>query len=247
MTTWLDYTLLAFLTLLFPVMGWGSYQRMQKRLAAGVEDVRIKSYRGTMLLEWGLLGTVLFIWLRAGRAPEALGFAPAVGWGFGIGLAATLVALAILAWQAVSYPDSKLEDKEKLRGQLELLRDFLPNDRRELRSFYFLSIAAGICEEVVYRGFLIWLLAALGGTWFAVLGSSAIFALGHSYQGFHGMSRVFLVGLAMAALYLGSGSLWAPILLHAVGDMLQGWLAYRVVTDDPTPPAALDSTPQAVA
>ena len=61
------------------------------------------------------------------------------------------------------------------------------------------------------------------------------------------MSRVFLVGLGFAALYLGSGSLWAPILLHAVGDILQGWLAYRVVTDEPTPPAALGSPHEAVA
>ena len=200
-----------------------------------------------MLLEWGLLGAVLFIWLDADRAPEALGFAPAAGWGFGIGLTVTLAALGVLAWQTMSYPGSKPEEKEKLRGQFELLRDFLPSDRRELKSFYFVSVAAGICEEVAYRGYLIWLLAAFGGTWFAVLGSSAIFALGHSYQGFQGMWRVFLVGLGLAALYLGSGSLWAPILLHAVGDMLQGWLAYRVVTDHPTPPAPFESQPEAVA
>ena len=83
--------------------------------------------------------------------------------------------------------------------------------------------------------------------WFAVLGSSAIFALGHSYQGFHGMSRVCLAGLGLAALYLGTGSLWAPILLHVVADMLQGWLAYRVVNDTPAPPAALDSPSEAAA
>lgn len=247
MTTWLDYTFLASLALLFPILGYGSYQRMQKQLAAGVADVRIHSYRKTMILEWSLLGAVLLLWLQENRAPDALGFVPAAGWRFALGLAVALVIAALFAWQAWNYPRAAPADREKLRGQLESLRDFLPHTRRELRSFWFLSVAAGICEEVVYRGYLIWLLGSFAGTWFAVLGSSAIFALGHSYQGFENMSRIFLVGLAMAALYLGTGSLWAPILLHAAGDIFQGLLAYRFVTDTAAPAAAIESPPEAMA
>lgn len=244
MTNWLDYTLLAVLTLLFPVLGYGSYQRLQQRLAAGAADARIDSYRKTMLLEWSLLGAVLLIWLPASRTPEALGFAAATGWRFGLGLAAALVLAALLAWQAWSYPRASPETREKLRSQLEPLRDFLPHTRRELRSFGFLSVAAGICEEVVYRGYLMWLFGGVVGTLFAVFASSVVFALAHSYQGGSGMAKVFLVGLGMAVLYLVSGSLWAPILLHALGDILQGWLAYRFVSEEPPSPAALESPPE---
>ena len=38
---------------------------------------------------------------------------------------------------------------------------FLPRDDRELRAFVGLSATAGIVEEIIYRGFLIWCLALL--------------------------------------------------------------------------------------
>ncbi len=245
MTTWLDYTLLALLALLFPILGHRSYQKLQKRLAAGETGARIKSYRQTMLLEWSLLAAVALIWLLADRTLEALGFATAAPWRFGLGMAVAVAVTALFAWQARSLPRAPAEDQEKLRCQLESVFDFCPHDRCELRSFSFLSVAAGVCEEIVYRGYLIWLLGGFGGTLFAVIGSSVIFALGHSYQGVQGMVKVFLVGLGMAALYLVSGSLWAPILLHVGADIFQGLLAYRLLTDRPGSPAALDSAPEA--
>ena len=58
-------------------------------------------------------------------------------------------------------------------------------------------------------------------TWAAVVVTSLVFGLAHSYQGPAGMARVSLVGLAFAGLYLLSGSLWLPIVAHAILDLAQ--------------------------
>ena len=58
-------------------------------------------------------------------------------------------------------------------------------------------------------------------TWAAVIVTSLVFGLAHSYQGPAGMARVSLVGLALAGLYLLSGSLWLPIVAHAILDLAQ--------------------------
>ena len=57
----------------------------------------------------------------------------------------------------------------------------------------------------------------------AVVGVSAlVFGLGHSYQGFGGIVRVTLVGIVFGGYYLLTGSIWLPILAHALLDILQG-------------------------
>jgi membrane protease YdiL (CAAX protease family) len=60
------------------------------------------------------------------------------------------------------------------------------------------------------------------GTWPAVVVSTIIFGLGHAYQGWKGIGKTSTAGLALALLAVGSGSLFLPILLHAVGDLASG-------------------------
>ena len=56
----------------------------------------------------------------------------------------------------------------------------------------------------------------------AALLSSLAFGLGHAYQGPKGTLQTGLFGLAMAGLYLLTGSIWLSMVLHAVIDMVSG-------------------------
>jgi len=51
----------------------------------------------------------------------------------------------------------------------------------------------------------------------------------HSYQGLANIPRVAMIGAVFSGLYLLTGSLWLPIILHAAVDLLQGRLAYDVM------------------
>ena len=88
-------------------------------------------------------------------------------------------------------------------------------------------IGAAICEEIVFRGFLIGRLeAAFGGasratTAAAVLLSSAVFGAAHAYQGPTGMLITGVLGLLFAIVYVAAGrNLWFNIVVHGVYDTL---------------------------
>jgi membrane protease YdiL (CAAX protease family) len=81
-------------------------------------------------------------------------------------------------------------------------------------------------EEVVFRGYLLPYFDRLVGPPGAVLASTAVFALGHSYQGVGGIVRTGIVGLLFAGAYAGTGHLLAPVLLHVVIDATSGMVAY---------------------
>ena len=108
----------------------------------------------------------------------------------------------------------------------------LPRTRRDLRHFIGLSITAGIVEEIVYRGFVLWYLGLFMPLWAAVVVSSVAFGLGHSYQGARGGLRCGLIGLVFAIFYIVTGSIWLPIIGHAILDILQGMSVIEILRKD---------------
>lgn len=106
----------------------------------------------------------------------------------------------------------------------KLMPDFtalIPVTGRERLLWAAAAISAGICEEIVFRG---WLLATLhdsvglGGT-ALVPTAAAIFGLAHTYQGVTGVILTALAGVLFCVLYVATGSLLVPILLHCVVDL----------------------------
>jgi membrane protease YdiL (CAAX protease family) len=118
------------------------------------------------------------------------------------------------------------------------LRYFLPVTQEERRWWILMSLTAGICEEVLCRGFLLQFLSGkveggipLGLT-AAWLISSAAFGLGHFYQGVNGIIGTAIVGAILGLLAILSGNLILPILVHALADAHALW-TYRPQRDDP--------------
>ena len=56
--------------------------------------------------------------------------------------------------------------------------------------------------------------------------AAAAFALAHAYQGPSGVIKTGAVGVIMGSLYLLSGSIWGPMLLHAIVDITSGRIAH---------------------
>jgi uncharacterized protein len=84
------------------------------------------------------------------------------------------------------------------------------------------GVTAGVCEEWLYRGFFLAVVAALAGglqTWLLVVVAAVAFGLAHFYQGAVGILTTGVLGGVMAALYLQTGSLLLPVLLHAAIDL----------------------------
>jgi membrane protease YdiL (CAAX protease family) len=103
-----------------------------------------------------------------------------------------------------------------------ILRELLPRNGAERGVFAILSTAAGVGEELAYRGYAIPVLGPIVGVVPAVVVTSVVFGVLHGYQGPLGMTRATVIGAALAFGFVASGSLWPPIVAHAAIDVLAG-------------------------
>jgi membrane protease YdiL (CAAX protease family) len=114
-----------------------------------------------------------------------------------------------------------------------LLRELIPRTGPEKRVFVGLSLAAGLGEELVYRGYLLALLTpVLGSAWAAAGVTSATFGVLHAYQGPLGIVRTALLGMLFATAVVMTGSLWPAVIVHTLVDLVGGlWLGQRLIRD----------------
>lgn len=84
-----------------------------------------------------------------------------------------------------------------------------------------ISVTAGFCEEVAFRGYIVTRIRGIlprGGWVLALVVSSFAFAAGHSYQGVGGLILLFFLGAMFCGLFLYTKSLWPAILAHFIQD-----------------------------
>jgi membrane protease YdiL (CAAX protease family) len=93
------------------------------------------------------------------------------------------------------------------------------------RFFWMLaSASAGICEELVYRGFGLCALRGNGvPTWLAVVLVSLSFVLIHGLWGLRRWRFYFIVGVLYSGLFLWVQSLTPGIWIHTLWDMVFVW------------------------
>ncbi len=216
---------IGFLIVLFLVQPWygrRAWVKLQASIAAGEPVSRVVIYAQTMAVQWAVFVLLLVGWWFLERPFAWLGVHGTVGTGFGVVAVLGFIALAVLGVIAWRTREASDDEKREQRDKLGDLAPILPQDDRDLRAFFALSITAGVVEELLYRGFVLWVLAQWMPLWAAVVLSSVAFGLAHSYQGRAGMLRTGAIGLLFAVLFVASGSIWLPMLFHALFDMVQG-------------------------
>ena len=90
-------------------------------------------------------------------------------------------------------------------------------------------ITAGVCEEMVFRGYLQRQLHALSGNLAAaVVAQGIIFGLFHAYQGWKQVTVICVLGILYGALAAWRRNLRVNIVAHAWSDIWEGWLKFVV-------------------
>jgi len=236
--TFVDHLFVFILFVILPIYSALSQRRYLSQIKTGQPADRNSLYRGTVITQWIALAALMVFWFLLGRPFPDLGFVRPGGNGFYVGV---VILILVNGFFVYSWRRAKtMTAKEKLKEVQSLgdLIHFLPSTRQELRSFLTVSLTAGIVEEIVYRGFVIWYLGLVMPLWAAVVFSSILFGLGHSYQGVSGAFKAGLVGLLFGAFYVLTGSIWLPILGHVLWDALQGLSIFEILSrkDSSNPP-----------
>jgi membrane protease YdiL (CAAX protease family) len=225
----LDHLFVIVLVLVSPLAGLYGVRQLRKRVAAGQQIDRSKLYRNTALHHWLLFCLAMLGWAFSGRPWSEIGISFDFGRNFLIGAVLVTVAIGFLLFQIRRVRVAEPQEIRRIRDSFAALSFMMPLNGNDLGRFYGVSVTAGIVEEILWRGFLIWYCDQYLPLWTAALLVTLAFALAHAYQGLAQLPAIVLVGGAFAGLYLLTGSIWLPIVLHAAIDILQGRMVYEVL------------------
>lgn len=214
-----DSLFAAFLLTTLPILSLA-----QLPLVAVAELERLRAYAGSAVTI-GVLASFALVLGALGPGLEAMGLGPVPldVLGRTTGLLAVAAAALMTAFQVGGELSRSVESR--------LLRELIPRTGPEKRVFAGLSLAAGLGEELVYRGYLLALLTpALGDAWVAAGVTSVAFGVLHAYQGPIGIVRTALLGWLFAASVVLTGTLWPAVIVHTLVDLVGGlWLGQRLV------------------
>ena len=138
---------------------------------------------------------------------------PLISWASAAVLLVVMLAMLRLRWPGRS-PSAKAR-----------LNSMLPQNARERWPYVGVCIAAGIAEEIVYRGVLTTLLASyLQNVYIAALISAIAFGFAHMIQGWRSVISTTAIGILMQALVAVASSLVPAMVVHATYDFVAGML-----------------------
>lgn len=230
-----DHALAALLLIVWPA--WiAIHGRSGMREMAESPTKRLQGYMTTMIVQWAHFAAIIGCWMVLGRSWTDLGLGLDLGSGFVIAVALT-IAIAWLMWNQWRRILRNPAGVERIRDQLREAEALVPKTQREVRAAQILSITAAICEELAYRGFVLWYLTAWMHVSLAIPLMALAFGVSHLYQGLRAAAQVVGIGIVAALLFLLSGSLWIPMVLHALLDLCQFALARAVLDSGPDPGA----------
>ncbi|MBZ5664828.1 MAG: CPBP family intramembrane metalloprotease [Acidobacteriia bacterium] len=207
------------LLILAALFGWTAYSRTFSPMARS--HGRMAGYLSMLTLEWLLTGLVWWgVRLRGLRLRDLVGgdwpnwkriFADLL-------VAAGFLICSNITLAAVGYLLKV--------GKNQTIRELAPHGRTEVIVYLLLSLTAGICEEIVFRGYLQKQLTAV--TRSAVAGlliQGVIFGVGHGYQGVKLVPVIALYGCLFGWLAHWRRSLRPGIIAHFLQDGIAGLAA----------------------
>jgi len=142
-----------------------------------------------------------------------------------------LLSLLVVASVYLVFLIKTICSNEKLRAevasQFESFKELMPETRNQMLVFTLvLSISAGICEELIFRAYLYTLIKTQFGLAIGIILSSLMFGLWHVYLGWKEVLKTAFMGAILCGIYLLSGNIILPILIHAFIDIYSALISY---------------------
>lgn len=192
---------------------------------------KVDMYFGNGLTMWIITLILAFVWFFSGRPLYEIGFEfPQFNGNLWAILTLIFIVLyAIDAWSEMRNDAARQATKERLQEDVP----FLPTNTLELQHFAILSLTAGFCEEVIFRGYFIqYFLSFTGvsplGQFVAVALPGVIFALSHLYQGWKAVAKIMVLAIIFGYIFLETQSIWIVVILHFLVDFVGGYLAMKL-------------------
>lgn len=228
---WFDHILALFLVIILPLMSIKSDKISQELIESLPPKKHLFYTNGLMLIIGALL--VLTSWNVSERQWTELGISFPVLSGNVLILTAVLVFIYLLdiiyGWFNQKYQNERLQEMSYV----------IPANWKEYRHYIFLAFAAGISEEVIFRGFLITYLSHFlsivqYGDFLSVLIPAVVFSLSHLYQGWWAVFKIMVIAILLGFIFLLSGSLLIVVIIHVLIDLISGMMGVFGQAEQPS-------------
>lgn len=206
------------------------------------ENHRIKFYKEMIVFGWIPVWIIL---LFVGVSPltlwdigfRAISFSNNTWLNIVAGIISGVIVLA-LGYQTIMYFISA-EYRSKAAAEISSKKDgdsqydnvisqiLIPKSKTEKKWFLLVSLTAGICEELVWRGCLIFLLSNIFSSVNIIviyLVPCILFGLAHCYQGVYGVIKTSIVAILFVMIYCVTDSIIPGIVLHFLFDYSSAFL-----------------------
>lgn len=220
---WFDHLFFFLIGIVFPVMSVLSEKAGKEEIEESRLFLPPKKHiyysNGLMLFIGALI--VLTLWNLSERDFEKLGFSTVK--------MSTEVVWLVAGIALIYISDTVYNVIKSLKNpeQWKDLTHIMPSSWEDYRHFVFLALAAGTCEEIVFRGFMMNYVAEIAaGTGYAELIAlilpAAIFAVSHIYQGWASVVKIASISLLFGSLYIFTSSLFLVMIIHTLVDLISG-------------------------
>jgi membrane protease YdiL (CAAX protease family) len=233
MSTGAPAHILFLLVLLGPWLYLPIFRRQSAEISAGRPNARVALYKLMLAKQIVVVALLLLLHAAGGVSTASLGWVAPQSWSRTL-----VVGVAVVA--AVFYFSARIDPKTAAATLAKIKQKpvgvLIPETNRERLWIGWLSIGAGIMEEMLCRGFLFYYLATylrVTNPVLIVVASAALFGLGHIYQGWKSAAGPAVAGVVLGSIYLYTGSLVLPIIVHAVGDYRLLWVLPKTKTRPP--------------
>lgn len=226
----IDHVLIFLLGVVLPTL---AVLQSQDGLKGIVFDTPMKKqiYYGNGIFQWICASAILLSWWWYSRSYETIGFQIGTWTNLSINLLLGVIFLYVLdVWLELRNPEKRAETKKKWLNDVPIL----PVNFEEFKHFLFVAFTAGVCEEIIFRGFFINYFLSMNedntlGNCLSIIIPAFLFAVGHIYQGEKAVAKTMLMALLFGWIYFLTKSLLFLILIHFLIDVIGGYLAYRIL------------------
>jgi membrane protease YdiL (CAAX protease family) len=175
-----------------------------------------------------MLLILAFITWRLGWSPADLGFDLPLSRDGAIGLVISVSVIIVFAAVNALWKRRHPEEVERAFREIES-NPMLPRTPAEMRWAAAFLLAAGIGWEILYRGFLLWVLVPLIGVVGAICVAAIAYGLAHGYKSRGQLIGSVLASFAFTVAFALTGSLWWLILLHVIAGAPLVWNGRRAM------------------
>jgi uncharacterized protein len=178
----------------------------------------VSLYLSLIVMEWGLF---LYVW-KGGLRRSGTKLRELIGgkWRSPADVAVD-VGLAAALWIAWTMLEKGID--RLVPSHAASIQTLLPRRGIEILLWIAVSISAGICEELVFRGYFQKQFEAFTSSrWIALFLQAALFGISHGYQGLEACLKIAVYGAMFGLLALWRGSLRPGMIAHSGTDILSG-------------------------